>query len=208
MQENKKKLGIFLIALGLILIFIIVYLFFIKKDEGSQPGPSEIENPIASPSPQFIEQSGTTTPSDIPREREYDISKEEEHVFNESDLAKRAQAYAERFGSFNNQSDYSNFSDLKIYMTESFSVWVDNYVKELKERNSNPSSYYGIVTDAISTELLSFDKKTAKASVRVTTKRTESDANGEKPQFYQSLRFDFVELNGEWLIDAAYWEKN
>lgn len=208
MQENKKKLGIFLIALGLILIFIIVYLFFIKKDEVSQPGPSEIENPIASPSPQFIEQSGTTTPSDIPREREYDISKEEEHVFNESDLAKRAQAYAERFGSFNNQSDYSNFSDLKIYMTESFSVWVDNYVKELKEQNSNPSSYYGIVTDAISTELLSFDKKTAKASVRVTTKRTESDANGEKPQFYQTLRFDFVELNDEWLIDAAYWEKN
>lgn len=208
MQENRKKIGIFLIALGLILIIIIVYLFFIKKPAVEPIENIEGENPISTTT-EPVEQVGTTTPDDIPRNfQEYDISKEEEHVFNEVDLAKRSKAWAERFGSFNNQSNYGNFSDLKMYMTESFSTWVDNYIKELKEKNPSNSDYYGIVTHALSSEVLTFDKNSSKAEVKVLTERIESDASGEKQPYYQTLRFELVELNDEWLIDAAYWEKN
>lgn len=208
MQENRKKLGIFLIVLGLILIVIIVYLFFIKKNE-EVPLENQENSEESLSDLQPEEQVGTTTPDDIPRNfQEYDISKEEEHVFNEGDLAKRSKAWAERFGSFNNQSNYGNFSDLKIYMTESFSDWVDDYITTLKSKNPSGSSYYGIVTNALSSEIVSFDKSAAKAVVKVLTKRAESDATGEKEPYYQTLRFELVETNGEWLIDAAYWEKN
>jgi hypothetical protein len=156
-----------------------------------------------------IEEVGTTTPDDIPRNfQEYDISQEDEHVFNEVDLAKRSKAWAERFGSFNNQSNYGNFTDLKIYMTESFSDWVNNYIKELKTKNPNGASYYGIVTHALSSEIVDFNKAASKATVKVLTERIESDTSGEKEPYYQTLRFELVELNDEWLIDAAYWEKN
>lgn len=206
MQENRKKIGIFLIALGLILIVIIIYLFFPKKNvEGPiDNGNNEGNIPVVEP----VEEVGTTTPDDIPRNyQQYDISKEEEHVFNESDLAKRSKAWAERFGSFNNQSNYGNFSDLKMYMTESFSDWVDNYIKDLKSKNPSGNSYYGIVTHALSSEVTNFDKAAGKATVNVSTERVESDDGGEKQPYYQTLRFEVVELNDEWLIDAAYWEK-
>lgn len=208
MQENRKKIGIFLIVLGLILIVIIVYLFFIRKNE-ERPIDNTDRSGEISTTTEPVEEIGTTTPNDIPRNfQEYDISKEEEHVFNSSDLAKRAKAWAERFGSFNNQSNYGNFSDLKMYMTESFSVWVDDYIQDLKAKSPSSDSYYGIVTHALSSEVVTFNETASKATVKVLTERVESDESGEKQPYYQTLRFELIEVNDEWLIDAAYWEKN
>jgi hypothetical protein len=207
MQNNRKILGISLIILGVIIIALIIYFAFFKKAP-NVTGP-EINEASSTAQLQKGIEAGTTTPSDIARNRqEYDISKEAAHVFNLSDLEERSKFFAAGFGSYSNQSNYGNFTDFKIYMTDSFSTWTDKYVEDLRAKDQASASYYGIVTYALGTEVKSFNDKVGKAEIIVSTKRIESTAAiGDKAPYLQKITLDFVKVNGDWLVDAAYWEK-
>lgn len=170
MQSNRKKLGILLILIGLIIILLILYFSFIKKDRGSV-----IISPNDPAAETISESVGTTTPGDIPRNyQKYDVSQEADHVFNQTDLAKRAKYFTERFGSYSNQSNYENFSDLEIFMTKDFASWSVSYVKQLRENAPSFETYYGISTRALTTEIISYDEKNAQAEIIVLTERSES----------------------------------
>jgi len=204
MQGNRKKLGILLILLGLIIILLILYFSFMKKDKGSA-----IITPDNQTTDINVEQVGTTTPSDIPRNNQkYDVSQEANHVFNQTDLAKRAKYFAERFGSYSNQSNYENFSDLEIFMTEDFASWSVSYVKQLRENAPSFETYYGISTRALTTEVISYDEKNSQAEVDVLTERSESSSlGGDLESYRQNISLKFVKVDNDWLVDAAYWEK-
>lgn len=205
MENNRKKIGILLIALGILIIILILY-FALKKS------PVEDEPIITSPETNQpagqLEQS-STTPSNIVREKiNYDVSQEEEHRFNATDLAKRAEAFAERFGSYSNQSNYENFSDLELFVTDSFNDWMTSYASKLRDNSPASSAYYGVSTRALTVEVRSFDEEAGTATVNVITKRSESSANnGALDPYSQELLLEFIRDNGEWLVDAAYWEK-
>ncbi len=204
MEKDRKKIGLFIIALGLLIIFLIIYFSFIKKDK------KELEIIIEEAPIEIVdEQVGTTTPSDIPRNyQQYDISQEAEHIFNSTDLAKRAKAFVERFGSYSNQSNYGNFSDLEIFMTKSFTDWSVSYVKQLRENAPGYETYYGISTRALTTEVVSFDERLGRAEVNVLTERSESSLEGGNLDPYrQSILLRFLKVGNDWLVDAAYWEK-
>jgi hypothetical protein len=207
MQNNRKILGISLIILGIIIIILIIYFSFFRNKKTAVE-PVVIGDGASSTQITNEPTEGTTTPSDIPRNyQKYDISKEAKHAFNASDLSERGQAFAERFGSYTNQSEYGNFSDLRIFMTDNFSDWTVKYVEELKIKGQATSSYSGIVTHALSGEVRSFDDKVGKAEVVIETVRTESAMSGDKEPYLQKIILSFLKVNGEWLVDAAYWEK-
>lgn len=209
MTTNRKTIGFSLIIIGLILIFLIIYFGFIKK------APTTIETPLtAVPAESGAQlpatpETGTTTPSDKPRNPQtYDITKEDEHQTDAEDLAKIAMAFAERLGSFSSQSDYGNFTDLKIFMTESFQVWADKYVNEQRATAKSEGDYYGITTKALTAVVKGFDANAGTARIIVATERRESNTeiNGGEA-FRQNIDIDFIRLGEEWLVDAAYWEK-
>ncbi len=208
MQNNsRKKLGILIIVLGLIIIILIIYFLFWKKSPSTvptTPSGSEIIGP-----PPSLPEVGTTTPSDKPRNyQQYNIANEPEHKINANDLGKISMSFAERFGSFSNQSNYGNFTDLKILMTDSMKTWADKYVTDLKNQPQAGSSYYGVVTTAITFEVKKFDDKAGQANIIVATQRRESTEkiNGGAP-YSQNLDLSLVKKNGEWLFDKAYWQK-
>lgn len=208
MLTNRKQVGILIIGLGLLLILLILYFIF-KNPVGQTTTPQ----PTASSSETNLPSSptaGTTTPSNKPTDTaKYDISKEKPHVIGAADLAKRAMLYSERLGSYSNQSDYGNFTDLKIFMTESLRTWVDKYVADLKNNPKNVAGYYGIETKALTTEVKSLNDKAGTAEITVTTERRESqDKIGGGSPYAQKIDFSFVKVNGDWLIDKAYWQKN
>ncbi|HBA36652.1 TPA: hypothetical protein DCZ15_02125 [Candidatus Falkowbacteria bacterium] len=205
MQNNRKTLGILIILLGLALILLIVYFGFLKKETTPSaetlPAATTAQLPSAVPA--------TTTPSDKPLNRqEYDISQEKAHKFNAADLEKLAMSFAERFGSFSNQSAYGNFIDLKIFMTDDLATWVDTYVATLKSQAKNDGSYYGITTRALTAEAKSFDENSGTAQVIVATERREStgEINGGT-SYFQTIDLRFVLEDDEWLADEVYWEK-
>lgn len=203
MDNNRKKIGIMLIILGLLIIALIIYFGFIKKDKDE---PIITENPVVDlPLPAGDD---LTNPGDIARSWQPNLSAEADHVFNETDLEKRAKAFAERFGSYSNQSNYSNFSDLEIFMTKSFADWTKSYVEQLRESAPGYEVYYGISTRALTTELISFDEASGKAEINVLTERSESSANGgDLEPYQQKILLKFNKVANDWLVDAAYWEK-
>ncbi|MCX6794440.1 MAG: hypothetical protein NTY31_00340 [Candidatus Falkowbacteria bacterium] len=205
MQTNRKTIGFLLIFLGLAIIAAIVYFLLTKKTPTETPLVSEIA-PIAQlPAG---EEKGTTTPSDQPSNNiQYDLTKETTHTINAADLAQRARAYAERLGSFSTQSDYGNFTDLQMYMTPGMRAWADTYVAEQKA-SAKSGSYYGIEAKALTTEIKSFDDSAGTAQIIVTAERRTSttEIGGGEP-YLQKLDIGFLKINGEWLMDKAYWEK-
>lgn len=193
-------------VIALIVIAVIVYLFFIKKEKVYVPG-TETTPVVVDEFPE-ADAMGTTTPSDAPRNyQQYNLANEPEHQINGGDLGKISMSFAERFGSFSNQSNYGNFTDLKILMTDSMKAWADGYVSDLRTQPVS-GAYYGITTKALTYEVKKFDEASGQAEVLITTQRRESteEINGGEP-YIQKLTLGLEKVNGTWLFARAYWEK-
>lgn len=205
MIDDRKKIGLFIIILGALIIGLIVYFLIIKVDKTSEPLEFLDESDFS-----LDTEPPYTNPGNVPIDyNRYDISSEPVREINADDLGKLSMSVAERFGSFSSQSNYGNFTDLKILMTTDMKVWVDSYVAELRRGvDTGSESYYGITTKAISYQVKSFDDKAGRAEIIVQTQRRESNANiNDGEPYNQDLRLVLRKLNGEWLFDAAYWVK-
>ena len=122
-------------------------------------------------------------------------------------MARLASAFAERFGSFSNQSDYGNIRDLEIFMTAKLKAWADNYITEARARANQTAIYYGIVTKAISTEVKQFDADTGQAEILVRTQRRESaGVSGNSSTFYQDISLKYAREQGVWRVDGVNWQ--
>lgn len=199
---NRKRLGLIIIIVGLILLAFLIYFFFFRNKKTETP-----TGPVLDGENQAIEIS-TNTPGTAPRNyQKYTATKDTSHTVNADDLGKRGMAFAERLGSFSSQSNYGNFEDLKIVMTKKMQTWADSYVATL-EKDKQGADYYGITTKSLSYQVASFDEKAGKAQLTISTMRRESlEAIGGGQNFPQTLSLAYVKVNGDWLVDAAYWEK-
>jgi len=209
MQTTRKQVGLLIILIGIIIILLIVYFAF-WKGQPLSTGPSQ---PVATTTTTGQlpggQTTGTTTPSDQPVNYQvYDPNREPTHQINGNDLMKIGMSFAARFGSYSNQSDYGNFTDLKIMMTDNMKSWVDTYITQLKSQSAGNGAYYGVTTQAVTATVSSFDDKAETAAIIVTTKQV---ANTDKvtggASSIKKLDLNFKKVNGDWLVDRAYWEK-
>lgn len=209
MMENRKKVGLLILIIAFLILAIII-IMFIKNTKSSVDNP-----PIVPPitgganleTAANVPLAPTSTPGDAPRNYQtYDVSKEEPHKLNANDAAKLSSLFAERLGSFSNQSDYGNVTDIKIFMTKTMQDWADKYVTDLRAQKYS-GVYYGIITTALTTKVLSYDEKAGKTKIEVQTERRESNADVLSPVYLQKMTLDLVKVNEEWLVDGAFWEK-
>ena len=209
MMENRKKIGLLIITAALLLLAIIIIMFFKKNTPSIDVVPTATtttggnlatsDNLPAAPS---------STPGDVPRNYQvYDLSKEAPHKLNANDASKVSALFTERLGSFSNQSDYGNVTDLKIYMTANMRDWSDKYVTDLRAQKYS-GVYYGITTHSLTTKVLSYDQKAGKIKIEVQTERQESNADVLGSSYLQKMTLDLVKVNEEWLVDGAFWEKS
>ena len=203
-QGSRQKLGIFIVIIGLIILIAIIYFGFFKNTV-----PVVNNTPVITPaSGNLPVTSEATTEAVRAYVPDLNPSKEAPHKINATDVSKIAMAFAERFGSFSNQSSYGNFTDLKIFMTANMKDWADKYVADLKAMATNQAVYYGITTNALTSEVKNYDEAGGNAQIIVSTKRQESTATTSANAAYvQKLDLDFKKINNEWLVDRAYWEK-
>lgn len=204
-QGSRQKLGIFIIIIGLIILIAIIYLGFFKNSTPAINNTPVITSPASGNLPV---DTGTTTEAVRAYVPDLNPSKEAPHKVNATDVSKIAMAFAERFGSYSNQSSYGNFTDLKIFMTANMKDWADKYVADLKAKATNQAVYYGITTNALTSEVKNYDEAGGNAQIIVSTKRQENtDTTSANPAYVQKLVLDFKKINNEWLVDRAYWEK-
>ncbi|MEK9152255.1 MAG: hypothetical protein AAB692_02720 [Patescibacteria group bacterium] len=122
-------------------------------------------------------------------------------------LKRLASAFAERLGSYSNQSNFDNILDLKVFMTSTMAAWADKYAAQQRANQGDAAVYFGVTTRAISTDVASFEDAAGKARITVKTQRNETKGDGSAPRvYYQDLRVDFLKLGDTWKIDGAYWQ--
>ena len=205
-NANKKRTAFLLIFLGiLILILALVFLFFSDKSPLVRD-PDKSGETVMSEEEEFI--------AEREREREefiytFDENEEDNREWGENDFKQVARSFAERFGSYSNQSNFSNIEDLMMpeLMSAKMMNWARDYVNSLKLANNNWSDFYGITTRSlIEPEVVKFDLEEGLVEVLVPTQREEiSGVEGGKI-FQQELKVVFVKETGKWLVDGAFWQ--
>src|SRR3989338_3291307 len=198
---NKRIWGAIIVIIGLLLIAAIIFFLFFYKPSASQP---VADRPAATePRAVSTEPAGTSNPATA--EQTAPLPKKTE--VNPDDLARMAAAFAERFGSFSNQSDYGNLRDLQIFMTDGLKTWAQNYINEARLKKADTSIYYGIVTKAVLSEVRQFDGDLGQAEILVKTQRRESaGVTGNSSTFYQDIIIKYRREGKVWQVDGVYWQ--
>lgn len=125
----------------------------------------------------------------------------------EADLKAIATTFAERFGSYSNEGNFSNLDALRDIMTIKMKTWADNYkITKGQEITDNPV-YYGITTQALSADIIDFDELLGRAGIMVTTQRREARGSTINPRvFYQNIKLQLVKTGEGWKVDIAEWQ--
>ncbi len=202
-MDNKKRWGIFIIGTAfIILVAMALFVYFLNR-QNNPPADNTV-----TPSVNEADKLMLDAQKNNSFNYTFDPAAEKQRPLNSEDIKQMALAFAERFGSYSNQSNYDNIRDLTIFMTAEMRRWSDGYIAELERRNTDYANYYGITTVAISGEVKSFDDKAGTAEVVVSTQRREVQGSDNNPQTYdQNIRLLFAKEGGEWKVDGAFWVK-
>ena len=198
---NKKTWGVIIIIFGLLLIIAIIYFLFLYQP--ATPGPV-VSQPTAGEPQAALPQQAVSPKPPIAVQPVAPIKNTE---IKQDDVARMASAFAERFGSFSNQSDYGNIRDLQIFMTAKMKDWAQNYIDQARAKKTDTSIYYGIVTKSILSEVKQFNGDAGQAEILVKTQRRESTGvSGNSTTFYQDIIIKYLREAGVWRVDGVYWQ--
>ena len=221
---NRKITGALIIFAGLILIVGIIYIMFInpqffsnfknkfKKENNiniNNNNPAEVEkNKKIKKVINFKDNQNQNNQNNQNIEEEKSIIKPVKK-FSKDDLMRLASSFSERFGSFSNQSNFGNITDLKMFMSLRMQKWSDDFIEKQRKNSSSRDIYYNIITKVVSKELIEMNDDTKKASVLIKTRRVESigsDGNSSDT-FSQDIVINFVKEKGVWKVDSATWKE-
>ncbi|MFA6171169.1 MAG: hypothetical protein WCW77_05410 [Patescibacteria group bacterium] len=200
---DKRFFGFGIIFISLLLLAGIVYVFFFYNFKA--PAPEESDSTITDQSQEpAIVNTNTAVNTGKTNQTAPRVRKEE---MNQEDLKRMAGSFAERFGSYSNQSDYSNIGDLMVFMTSRMEEWAGQYMNEAAKKGGNLNIYYGISTKAVTEEVKSFDKEAGLAVILVGTQRREATGMmTNASSFYQNIEISFKKEGSAWKIDSAIWQ--
>lgn len=206
LSSNRKKIGYILIALAVILLAVIIYLFI-------QPNNNFLKNLFNGG------KKGVLTEEEQKEEFEkmieerknnkvytFDQTAEDNRAWEEDDFKQIARFFAERFGSFSNHSDYGNIEDLRSLMSSKMKTWADSYVANLRDNRENSEGYYGITTKVLLEPEIINPEKSSSIDVMVEAQRQEVTADGSEKNYNQNIKVVFVNEGGKWLVDSAHWQ--
>jgi len=136
------------------------------------------------------------------------IAKQDPVQVKKDDLKRLAASFAERFGSYSNQSNFGNITDLKIFMSRRMQGWADDYINARRGDGSANDLYYGITTKAVAQEVKDMDDDTGQASILVQTRRREATGSilNTSNVFDQGVLVSLIRENGSWKVDSAVWQ--
>lgn len=125
----------------------------------------------------------------------------------ESSLKATAVIFAERFGSYSNEGDFSNLDSLSDLMTVRMKNWTESYKASQRVANTDNSVYYGVTTQAITVDIVEFDENLGRAEIVVKTQRQIAKGSTINPKAsYQDLNLDLVNTGDGWKVDSATWQ--
>jgi len=192
-RRNKIIIGA-IVAIVIILVAIFLWWWFIQRPESqavtSVNANQGLQIPANLPTQNAVlpaEPAGPVKQADV-----------------EADLKAIASTFAERYGSFSNEGNFSNLESLKDLMSPSMITAVDAMIAA---DTATATTYHGITTKTISATILSYDAGTGNAEIETVTQRREAQGSTVNPiVYYQNLKLRLVKTVAGWKVDSANWE--
>jgi hypothetical protein len=202
----RRLIGLFVVISGLLALSAVIYLLFFKDYSLPQGAPEQSAPAEKTDSQQIPATPLPAAPAQPSGAQKADPLPPANQA--KDDLSRLASAFAERFGSYSNQSDYDNIISLEPFMTSRMWAWAQRYVQERKDkRPADGEIYYGVSSRTIKQEFVSFDEAGGQAEIRIEMRRRESSgtmSNFSDP-FDQDLSLKMVKEGGAWKVDSAIW---
>jgi hypothetical protein len=176
--SNNKKI-ILIGAAVLLIIFFVIFSIPAKKTEK----PAE--------------------PAKVPGQKKTELTEEDKAKSAISILGKN---FAEIYGSYSNQGNYSNIESVLPLSSSKYRIELAQALNNYRASYQPGAKYEGVTTAAMSNALESLDLKTGVASLLVKTQRKFSkDTQSNYTIKYQDIRLDLVKEGELWLVNNAKW---
>jgi multidrug efflux pump subunit AcrB len=194
----SRKQKILIVVIGVLVILGLFYWLFLRESFTPQSPTTKTNVNVVALPPVTLPNS-TTVSATVP-----EASAEEKL---RSSISRLAAAFAERYGSYSNQGNFDNLSDLESLMTEKMWAETENFIEQSKASASDSSVYFGITTKAISVNIASIDEGAGTAKITIGTQRRESSGSMADSSTikYEDLELFFLKVNDEWKVDTAKW---
>ncbi len=194
----SRKQKILIVVIGVLVILGLFYWLFLRESFTPQSPTTKTNVNVVALPPVTLPNS-TTVSATVP-----EASAEEKL---RSSISRLAAAFAERYGSYSNQGNFDNLSDLESLMTEKMWAETENFIEQSKASAGDSSVYFGITTKAISVNIASIDEGAGTAKITIGTQRRESSGSMADSSTikYEDLELFFLKVNDEWRVDTAKW---
>jgi hypothetical protein len=184
--SHKAKRNLIALLIFLIILLIFAFVFLMRKPAPEPP----VIDPVVIEEPE-------------PTEKEKEVMQAVEERTGEVSITNLSKTFAERYGSYSNESDFANIKDVLVLMTDAFVEQTEAFMQEARAG----SEYYGVTTRVISMEVVEQNDEEGFATIQVTTQREEASGSPQNSSiFYQDLIIELVHVEGEWKISNASWQ--
>lgn len=116
-------------------------------------------------------------------------------------LQQLAVTFAERYGSYSNQSNFQNLRDVLPLVTDSFRRTLET---QIAAGSSPGGEYNGVTTRALRSSVAA--RGSSVADVTIKTQRETTMGTSEPTTSYETLTLTFRLVGQTWKVDAAVWE--
>lgn len=196
--KNYKKWLLYSgVFIAIAVIALIVFLLYSSKEKQNPQALQNAEQPAAENNINKKEEEKKAVIE----------NKLKENKIDENALKQMAASFAERLGSFSNQSNYGNISDLQIFMTDKMRIWADDYIAAQKAKKGDTAAYFGVTAKVLSEQTITYDDAGGAAEITVKTQKRTVSGNSSAEVSYQDIIVKFIKEKGTWKVDSAEWLK-
>jgi hypothetical protein len=199
-----RRLRLILIIAG-VLVVVGVFMLFFRPQRTATPADVGVEPATNTPAPVgSLTRTGGTPP--VPPVVGTPSTPEPVAAPTAVAVRQLSVTFAERYGSFSNEGNFVNLTDLAPLMTERFARETEALVA--RERTKPRSATFSGTTTIVAHVESTFpDGDTAtQGRVRVTTQRTEARAGAPDRTYPQVLVLEALKIPEGWRVDRATWE--
>ncbi len=200
------RLKIILTALGIVVVLLVVFsvitaVGFFKKQSGTE-SKQTTDQPTPLPIPGTVEKGATA--QDVLTPPSTGVAQVTQKPGDE--LVSLVLPFVERLGSYSNQGNLENLSDLLPVMSDSMKAWAQKQIDEQKNKPFQ-TVYHGVTTKSLQYTLSKYENSKGVAEIKVATQRKELIGSSTNARVYnQDIIIKLVKKDTAWVVDGAYWQ--
>jgi len=196
-MNNFKKRIIFITVIIVLVVIIAILIYYLLFKSVAEPTVNENVNGNLPYNPPINLNTNNAIPS--AGEQVFVIPSQDE-----TQVKVISQNFSEKYGSYSNQSDLENFSDLLSLSTSAMQSYLQNLIKTVDSESDD--YYHGITTKTLKVAIINISDSSAETLV--TTQRTETDESQNilNKVYYQDLKLNLIKSQDQWKVDGAWWQ--